>query len=84
MSADSSTAPILSTQRPKKVTEALGAKMHRMLYPEYYNREDERNWKPSNDVIPTPTRRVRQKKIDQKWAPVMAEKGVQKSLSTYI
>ncbi|KAF2827064.1 hypothetical protein CC86DRAFT_466806 [Ophiobolus disseminans] len=72
----SSTAP-----SPRRISEALGVRMHRMLYPEHYEKKDEVNWKARGDVIPAPTRRVRVKKTDKKWAPVIAMDGVQKSLS---
>jgi large subunit ribosomal protein L19 len=83
VSTESATAPILSTQRPRKVTESLGVKMHRTMYPEHYKRIDEKNWKPNSDVSASYARRPAPKKINAKWAPTMQEKGVQRSLSTH-
>jgi len=82
--AEPSTAPMVPT--PNRVTEALSVRMHRMVYPGLYERKDEINWKPKKhmNVISAPTKRVKPKKIDQKWAPVMGQKGVQKNLSTSI
>jgi hypothetical protein len=81
--ADATPAPILSTQRPKKVPVPLKEKMHRLLYPEYYEKKDTRNWTPTSAVIIPRPRRPEPKKMADKWGPVMREKGVQTSLSMY-
>jgi large subunit ribosomal protein L19 len=83
VSTESATVPILSSQQPKKITEALGVKMHRIMYPEHYKKMDGRNWRSNEGVSAPYIRRPLAKKMNQKWAPVMREKGVQRSLSTY-
>lgn len=74
--------PIVATQRPKKISEPLNVKMHRMLYPEYYEKVDKRNWIPTRDVKLTRIRRPEKKPIAVKWTPTMRNKGVDKVLST--
>lgn len=82
VSTGTATPPIISTQRAKKITEPLNVKMHRMLYPEHYERADERNWKPKQGVATVRTRRPATKRIDDKWSTAMRQQGVQKHLST--
>jgi hypothetical protein len=83
VSVEGATPPILSPQRVKKITEPLNVKMHRKLYPELYEKSDERNWKATSNVVVPRSRRPEVKKMDEKWAPAMREKGVQRHLSTY-
>jgi hypothetical protein len=77
--------PIVSTQRPKKISEPLNVKMHRMLYPEYYERVDKKSWIPRPGVKLTRVRRPAKKPIAVKWTPTMRNKGVNTdlSMSTY-
>jgi large subunit ribosomal protein L19 len=84
VSAETTTAPILATQRPKKMAEPLNQKMHRLLYPELYERKDARNWHPTSSVDRLRSRPPPARRMDEKWAPVMRRKGVQTSLSTYM
>jgi hypothetical protein len=80
VSVESSSAPMLS--KPKKVTEPLGVRMHRKLYPYLYTKDDEVNWRPDENVQRLHSRRAKPKQMAQKWAPVMRQAGVQKHLST--
>lgn len=73
--------PIVSTQRPKKISEPLNVKMHRMLYPEYYERVDKKHWIPRPDVKLTHMRRPGKKPIAVKWMPTMRNTSVDKVLS---
>ncbi|KAH3941152.1 hypothetical protein HBH64_221990 [Parastagonospora nodorum] len=73
--------PIVSTQRLKKISEPLNVKMHRMLYPEYYERVDKKSWIPRPGVKLTRVRRPAKKPIAVKWTPTMRNKGVNTDLS---
>jgi hypothetical protein len=68
--------------KPKKVTEPLGVRMHRKLYPYLYTKDDDVNWRPDENVQRLHSRRAKPKQMAQKWAPVMRQAGVQKHLST--
>jgi large subunit ribosomal protein L19 len=81
VSTGTATPPIISTQRAKKITEPLNVKMHRLLYPEHYEKRDARNWKPKPGVARTRTHRPAPKPMDDKWAAAMRQEGVQKHLS---
>jgi hypothetical protein len=82
VSTGTATPPIISTQRAKKITEPLNVKMHRLLYPEHYERRDAKNWKPKPGVARTRTHKPAPKPIDGKWAAAMRQEGVQTHLST--
>ncbi|KAH8731738.1 translation protein SH3-like domain-containing protein [Phaeosphaeriaceae sp. PMI808] len=78
--AEPVTAPLRSTKRPKRINETVGEKMHRLLYPQYYERISKR-WVPKPEVIRVRAPEVKQKKIDPKWTSTMKSQGVQNSLS---
>ncbi|KAH7071494.1 translation protein SH3-like domain-containing protein [Paraphoma chrysanthemicola] len=67
---------------PKQYPEALSVKMHRRLYPEYYERKDKFNWE-ARDAVPYRRPRTKAKTMASKWAPVMRKDRVQTSLSQH-
>jgi large subunit ribosomal protein L19 len=80
VAVDSALAPILSTKRPKKILESLGAKMHRLLYPDLYKKRED-VFVPKERIFRAQERRAKPKHISAKWEPTMRQKGVQTNLS---
>lgn len=80
VASDSAATSLSNTQLPKQYPEALSVKMHRRLYPEYYERKDKFNWEP-RDVVPYQKPRSNAKPVAAKWAPVMRQSRVQTNLS---
>ncbi|KAL5117385.1 hypothetical protein ACEQ8H_004701 [Pleosporales sp. CAS-2024a] len=74
-------ASTLKKARAKRVTEPLNAKMHRLLYPEFYQKQDKVNWRPNRGVTVVRAPRPRTLAIEDKWARTMKQDGVEKQMS---
>ncbi|KAH7413673.1 translation protein SH3-like domain-containing protein [Phaeosphaeria sp. MPI-PUGE-AT-0046c] len=82
VTTDAAAASIMST-KAKKISEPLNVKMHRILYPQLYEKKDSRNWTPTSSVVVQRPQRATGKAVDDKWAPTMREQRVQRSLSQH-
>lgn len=83
VAAEPASRPILSSAKVKKISEAPGVHMHRLLYPHLYVRKDERNWAPGKDVQRVKQRQVKAKHVNARWHATMKEQGVQTNLSMF-